>query len=112
METTPKLKTNLEVLAKAIRRKNVVSFTYKMNEQFVAEPFVLGIEKGTGKTVLRCYKSFPLHLGDKKDNWYLCYLDDITDLKMTPIRSKEARKGCDKPKENMVEVIEDMADYI
>jgi len=112
METTPKLKTNVEVLAKAIRRRSVVSFTYLGSEQVVAEPFILGIHKDTGKYVLRCYKSFPLHIGDRKDNWLLLNLDDMTNLKITPMRSKDLRKGGMERETEMSEIIENVADYI
>jgi hypothetical protein len=112
METPPKLKTNVEVLAKAIRRRAVVSFTYQDKEQIVAEPTILGVHKDTGKHVLRCYKSFPLHIGDKKDNWLLLDVDDMTNLKITPMRSKDLRKHGMERETEMSEIIENIADYM
>ena len=112
METTPQLKTNVEVLAKAIRRKSVVSFTYLGSEQMLVEPTILGIHKDNGKHVLRCYKSFPLHIGDKKDNWLLLNLDDMINLKITPMRSKDLRKGGMERETEMSEILENVADYI
>jgi hypothetical protein len=111
MDTPETPKTDLELLARAIRRKTVVSFTYD-GVQMVAEPIVLGVHKDTGKQVLRCYKSFPMQLSDKKENWYLCDVEKIANVKITPMRAKEFRKGCKVVEEGMSEVIECSEDYM
>jgi hypothetical protein len=103
-------KTDIDLLARAIRRRTVVSFTYN-GEQMVVEPIVLGIGKETGKPVLRCYKSFPMHVSDKKENWHLCDVEKISNVKLTPMRAKEFRKGCKAVDEGMAEVIECSEDY-
>ena len=69
------------------------------------------MHKETGKHVLRCYKSYPLLLADKSDNWYLCELDKISNLKITPMRSKNFRKGSKTLTGDMSEVIESASDY-
>ncbi len=89
-----------------------MSFTYRGEEQLVAEPIVLGIHKEIKKTMLRCYKSFPPQISDSKENWYLCDLDDISNLKITPMRSKSHRKGSKTIEGDMAEVIVASADYI
>jgi len=111
MDVNPLPPTQVDVLAKAIRRRSVVAFTYN-NEQIVAEPIVLGIHKETNKHVLRCYKSFPPQLADKKENWYLCDLDKISNLKITPMRSKDHRNGGSTLKGDLSEVIVSAADYV
>ena len=111
MEPSPKPKNIIEVVAKAIRRKSVLSFTYDGVEQLVVEPIVLGIHKETGKHVVRCYKSYPPQIWDKADNWYLCELDKITDVKTPPVRAKNFRKGCKTLTGDMSEIIEASADY-
>jgi len=111
MESTENTKTPVEVLARAIRRRSVVSFTYDGAEQVIMEPIVLGVHKETGKHVLRCYKSFPPMISDKKENWHLCELDKISNLKTTPMRAKNFRKGGDVLDQDLSEVIECSADY-
>ena len=111
MEFNPNPKSNVEVIAKAIRRRSVISFTYD-GEQLMVEPVVLGVYKETGKHVLRCYKSYPLLLSDKAENWYLCEIDKISNLKTTPVRSKNFRKGSKTLRGDMAEVIECLPDYI
>ena len=54
MEQGQKTNTTVEVLAKAIRRRSVVSFTYRGNEQLVVEPIVLGVYKETKKETQSC----------------------------------------------------------
>jgi len=112
MDATGKTSTLIEVITKAIRRRSVVSFTYENKEQLVVEPIVLGIHKETGKHVLRCYKSFPLMLSDKKENWCLCDLDKISSLKTTPMRAKNFRKGGKTLEGDMAEVIEISSNYV
>lgn len=107
-----KIKTNTEVLSKAIRRRSVVSFFYPGYEQIVVEPVILGVSKETGKQVLRCYKCFPPHIFDSKENWYLLEVDLITNLKTTPMRSKNFRKGSQTIEGDMSEIIEASEDYI
>ena len=103
--------THVEMLAKAIRRHCVVSFIYQGTEQLVAEPIVLGIHKETNKPMLRCYKSFPPHIRDSKENWYLCDLDEISNLKLTPVRCKSYRNGSKTIEGDMAEIIEASTDY-
>ena len=112
METTETPRTPIEVLSKAIRRRSVVSFVYDGSEPLVMEPIVLGIHKETGKHVLRCYKSYPPLPNDKKENWFLCELDKISNLKITPMRSKSFRKGSTVIEGDMSEVIEASEDYV
>jgi hypothetical protein len=112
METDKNPNSYVEVLAKAIRRRSVVSFLYRGTEQMVAEPIVLGIHKETNKMTLRCYKSYPPHISDSKENWYLCDLDEISHLKVTPLRTKDFRKGAKTILGDMAEVIESSSDYV
>jgi hypothetical protein len=111
MDASKKPKTDIEVIARGIRRRSVMSFTYAGNEQLLVEPIALGVHKETGKHVLRCYKSFPLQLSDTAENWYLCELDKISNLKTTPIRSKDFRKKGKTIIGDMSEVIECSPDY-
>ena len=103
--------TTAEAIAKAIRRRSVVSFTYH-HEQMLAEPIVLGILKDGGKYALRCYKSYPPLPSDKKENWFLCPLEDISNLKVTPARSKSFRNGSKTLHGDMSQVIECSSDYV
>ena len=112
MEQGQKTNTTVEVLAKAIRRRSVVSFTYRGNEQLVVEPIVQGVYKETKKIMLRCYKSFPPGISDSKENWYLCDLDEISNLKITPMRTKSYRKGAKTIEGDMSEIIETSSDYV
>ena len=100
-----------QAIVKAIRKRSVVSFSY-CGEQLVAEPIVLGILRETGKYALRCYKSYPPLASDKKENWYLCLLDDISNLKVTPIRAKNFRNGSKTLHGDMSQVIECSSDYV
>lgn len=111
MESTEKPKTVLEIIAKAIRRRSVMSFTYEDSEPLVVEPIVLGISKETGKHILRCYKSFPLTLRDSAENWLVVELDKIANLKTTPMRSKSFRKGSKTLVGDLSEVVEISDDY-
>ena len=111
MEPNEKPKTIIEVVAKAIRRKSVLSFTYEEIEQLIVEPIALGIHKETGKPVVRCYKSYPPQLSDKADNWYLCELDKISNMKTPPVRAKDFRKGSKTITGDMSEIIEVSDDY-
>lgn len=112
MEMDEKIKSNIELISKAIKRHSVVSFFYADMGQIVVEPIVLGILKETGKHVLRCYKSFPPHINDSKDNWYLCDLENISSVKLVPARSKNFRKGSKTIDGDMAEVIVASADYL
>lgn len=111
METNKEPNTYVDLLSKAIRRRSVVSFVYQ-GEQVVAEPIVLGIHKESNKMMLRCYKSYPPHISDSKENWYLCDLDEISNLKITPMRTKDFRKGAKTILGDMTEVIESSSDYV
>ena len=111
MESSLKPKNIIEVVTKAIRRKSVLSFIYDGGEQLVVEPIVLGIHKETGKHVLRCYKSYPPNIWDKSENWYLCELDKITNLKTPPVRAKNFRKGSKTLTGDLSEIIEASSDY-
>ena len=111
MESGQKTITTVELLSKAIRRRSMVSFVYR-EEQLVVEPIVLGVHKETGKVMLRCYKSFPVHITDSKDNWLLCDLDEIANIKITPLRTKSYRKGAKTIEGDMSEIIEASADYV
>ena len=112
MESGQELNATAELLAKAIRRRSMVAFTYQGTEQLVVEPIVLGVLKETNKLTLRCYKSFPLNISDSKENWYLCDLDEITNPKITPMRTKDFRKGAKTISGDMTEVIETSSDYV
>ena len=111
MDAEQNITPTVEAIAKAIRRRSVVSFTYQQ-QQMLAEPIVLGLLKEHNKPALRCYKSYPPLPSDKKENWYLCLLEDITNLKVTPVRSKNFRHGCKTLHGDMSEVIECSSDYI
>ena len=112
MEAEKNVKTNVEVLAKAIRRRSVISLVYPEYDQIVVEPIILGVSKETGKQVLRCYKSFPPHIYDSKENWYLLEVDLISGLKITPMRSKSFRKGAKTIEGDFAEIIEASEDYV
>ncbi len=112
MESGQKINTTAETLARAIRRRSVVSFTYQGTQQLVAEPIVLGMHKETNKMMLRCYKSFPPSISDSKDNWYLCDLDEISNIKITPMRTKSYRSGAKTIEGDMAEIIESSSDYV
>ena len=112
MEPGQQNSTLVELLSKAIRKRSVVSFTYQGKEQMVAEPVVLGVHKETNKIMLRCYKSFPVHISDSKENWYLCDLDEISDAKIAPFRTKSHRKGAKTIAGDMSEIIETSSDYV
>jgi hypothetical protein len=101
-----------DLLAKAIRRRSVVSLSYDGGETMLLEPIVLGIFKETGQIVLRCYKSYPIQLKDKKENWYLLELGKISNLKLTPVRAKSHRDGCKVLEGDMAQVLETSSDYI
>jgi hypothetical protein len=111
MESSKRPKTNIEVIARAIKRRSVISFTYSDVGQLIVEPIAIGILTETGKHALRCYKCYPPQISDSADNWYLCQLDSISNLKTTPMRSKDFRKGSKTLTGDMSEIIECSPDY-
>lgn len=111
MEDDKLLKNNLESITKAIRRKSSISFVYSDNEKKIIEPVILGIDKETGKHVIRGYKSFPLELHDKKENWLLFEVEKMQKLQVTPMRIKKVRKGFRAEDEAMSEIILMSAEY-
>lgn len=111
MEADEMVKANIETLSRAIRRRSVVSFSYPGLDQLVVEPVIVGILKENGKPALRCYKSFPFHINDSKENWYLLDVDKISNLRMTPMRAKNFRKGSKTIEGDMAEIIEVSEEY-
>jgi hypothetical protein len=93
MEVDAILKSKIDLIARAIEKRSAIVFRTSGNDKYVVEPFVLGKEKNTGHYILKCYKSFPLELSDKKENWLTFDIETLLELHATPIRSKSSSKG-------------------
>lgn len=83
---------NIEVVAKAIKFKEVVSFVYD-NEKIRVEPFILGTHKGTNGYAFWGYHSHAHEAKDNPANWKLYDLDKMTETRLTAVRIKDTRHG-------------------
>ena len=111
MEVDANLKSKIDLIVRAIEKRSAIVFHTADNEKYVVEPFVLGKAKDGGPFILKCYKSFPLELSDKKENWKAFELDQMLEVHATPIRSKSTRKGYDAAELVLDEIISVVPGY-
>jgi hypothetical protein len=93
-EKYDELSNNIDKLIKAIKTRVVVSFRYS-DDKIVVEPYTLGIHTGTGKHVLRCYRSMPFEQSDMEESWETYEVSRIENLKLTETKAKKIRFGYD-----------------
>ncbi|HWB62889.1 MAG TPA: hypothetical protein VG603_05205 [Chitinophagales bacterium] len=105
------LNSKLDVISKAISTRSVITFVDAENHKCVAEPFVLGVQKDTGKHVLRCYKNFPLEPWDKKENWQVFEVEAIKEVRITPARTKQSRGNYEPRSPAMSQILYAVSGY-
>ncbi|MDB5283302.1 MAG: hypothetical protein JWO06_2377 [Bacteroidota bacterium] len=99
------LETNLNTVAKAIKFKEIITFTYDDGDKYRVEPFCLGIHKVNKNYVVRCYQYKAAESKDNLENWRLFDVEKMTGVRLSAVRIKDTRNGYNGGDKEMSKII-------